>query len=103
MILQSRICQESRRTCTTNQLAISSYRPETAEDPPDEGDEALQDGGNTTSGEKPNVPRIPTKYNLITVTVYDLHRREKLSKRHRYVSFLSLRKRFNRTYLNLYN
>ncbi|KIM89674.1 hypothetical protein PILCRDRAFT_812481 [Piloderma croceum F 1598] len=40
------------------------------EDPPDDDDEALQDEGSATSGEKPNVPCMPTKHNPITVTVY---------------------------------
>lgn len=40
------------------------------EDPPDDDEEVLQDEGSATSGEKPSVPCMPTKYNPITVTVY---------------------------------
>jgi general transcription factor 3C polypeptide 3 (transcription factor C subunit 4) len=40
------------------------------EDPPDDDDEGPPDEGSISSSEIPNAPRMPTKHNPITVTVY---------------------------------
>jgi general transcription factor 3C polypeptide 3 (transcription factor C subunit 4) len=40
------------------------------EDAPEDEDDGLPEEGSVTSTEKPNVPRMPTKYNPITLTVY---------------------------------